>query len=302
MLARMSTFSCLLEILTTSLSSASASLPESSTFTPPASAEGLSLLNTKNELLLSYLQNVVFLIILKLRGNANENNPEDENLENSVTQKLVELRIYLEKGVRPLESRLKYQIDKLLLAASEATPTIDATNGPLNPPKPKERDTSLEDPSPNIPDLAYRPNPSALTRPFKSSNLTAKDVSGVYKPPRITPTSLPTTDRKSKPAAKPRKSATLEAFVREEMDDAPVAEMSIGAGSGLKGRAKEREEERKGYEEQRLIRLPGEKKNKRRRGAGEDLLGGLGDFEREGKGEKRIKRGLGKKGVGRNRR
>lgn len=65
-----------------------------------------------------------------------------------------------------------------------------------------------------------------------------------------------------------------------------MAEPSIGAGSGLKGREKEKEEERRAYEELRLVRLPGEKKKKgdRRRGEGfgEDLAGGLGDFEFEG--------------------
>ncbi len=103
------------------------------------------------------------------------------------------------------------------------------------------------------------------------------------------------------------------------MDDAPVAEPSIGAGSGLRGREKEREEVRRGYEETRLVRLPGEKKGRRRR-PDEDLaggFGGLGDVEfgdlrthkakrkREGGGgegrrmgetfEKRVMRGVGRK-------
>ena len=107
------------------------------------------------------------------------------------------------------------------------------------------------------------------------------------------------------------------------MDDAPIAEPSIGAGSGLRGREKEREEERRGYEETRLVRLPEEKKKKRDKrggeGFGEDLAGGLGDFEFEGlKGgggkRKREKDGMGegrvgeawekrvRKGVGRKRR
>lgn len=126
---------------------------------------------------------------------------------------------------------------------------------------------------------------------------------------------------------KSRTSRTLDEFVREEMDDgAPVAEPSIGAGSGLRGREREREEERRGYEEMRLVRLPEEKKKMKKRdrrggeGFGEDLLvGGLGGFEFEGlkgKGEgkrrrerdeeeeggrvgqaweKRVKRGVGRK-------
>ena len=111
------------------------------------------------------------------------------------------------------------------------------------------------------------------------------------------------------------------------MTSAPTAEPSIGAGSFLRGKEREREEERKAYEEMRLVRLPEDKKGKgmkkRRRdgaGGGEDILGGLGgefDFgglrggkregkrRREGEGgggervgerwERRVERGVGRK-------
>ena len=99
----------------------------------------------------------------------------------------------------------------------------------------------------------------------------------------------------------------------------PLAQPSIGAGSGLRGKAAEREAERRGYEEDRLLRLPEQgKKGKRQRemgeGFGEDLLRGgagyLDDLVKGGKKqkkvgdgertvgeawEKRVKRGLGRK-------
>lgn len=315
----------LLSTLTHSLSSASPCLPDPQTIAPPT--EGISLLDTKNELLLSYLHNLVFLIVLKLRHHSsNSTEEEDVSLTDSVTQKLVELRIYLEKGVRPLESRLKYQLDKLLLAASEAsTPlTKNGTTKPLRTLNAADHApaSDSEDAEPGPPtqtsEQAYRPNPSAFARPTRDDRAAEKEKSGLYKPPRITPTSLPTTERKYK-EIKPRKSHTLDNFIREEMDDAPVTEPSIGAGSGLRDREKEREEVRRGYEETRLVRLPGEKKGKRRR-PDEDLaggFGGLGDVEfgdlrthkakkkREGGGgegrrmgesfEKRVMRGVGRK-------
>ena len=245
----------------------------------------------------------------------------------------MELRIYTEKGVRPLEGRLKYQLDKLLLAASEAS-VEPAPTGAVKIPITSERrivesNASASDsdaeiaPRPAIPDLAYRPNPSAFARPSDSKATRQSTSDGLYRPPRITPTALPTTDALSrKKEVKPRKSHTLNAFIHEEMDDAPIAEPSIGAGSGLKGREKEKEEEKRGYEETRLVRLPGEKKKKDRRrgeGFGEDLADGLGDFDFEGlkgKGGKRKRERDGgnegrvgevwenrvKKGVGRKRR
>ncbi len=331
MMATAATLPALLSTLTESLTSAAVSLPEPTALAIPT--EGISLLDTKNELLLSYLQNLAFLIILKIRNYSPtaSDSPSSghgiEELNDEVTKKLVELRVYIEKGVRPLEGRLKYQLDKLLVAASEATPTA-ATSGARKPSRASNGFTesaasgseSAGDPSPitAIPDLAHRPNPSAFARPSRNDAPTAQTSTGLYRPPRITPTSLPTTERKQAKATKPRKSTTLDAFIREEMDDAPIAEPSIGAGSGLKGREKEREEERRGYEEQRLVRLPGEKKSKRDMRRGEDLSGGLmglgdvdfgdlkggkrkratdsGGVERIGeRWEKRMKRGVGKK-------
>lgn len=328
-MAAPATLPALLTTLTDSLTSATSSLPSTANLAPPA--EGISLLDTKNELLLSYLHNLVFLIILKLRNQSSPDPAEGPSLDDAVTQKLVELRIYIEKGVRPLQSRLKYQLDKLLLAASEAS-VAPATNGVGRTSGTSERgganpDASASDsdaePAPRtaIPDLAHRPNPSAFARPSESKAVQKSTSDGLYRPPRITPTALPTTDASScKKEVKPRKSHTLNAFIREEMDDAPVDEPSIGAGSGLRGREKEKEEEKRGYEETRLVRLPGEKKKKDRRreeGFGEDLADGLGDFEFEGlKGrggkrkrerdggdggrvgqawEKRVKKGVGRK-------
>lgn len=353
------TLPALLTTLTDSLNSATSSLPSTTNLAPPS--DGISLLDTKNELLLSYLHNLVFLIILKLRPQSSPTMPAEEpSLDNAVTEKLVELRIYLEKGVRPLESRLKYQLDKLLLAAaSETSSSIPSLpNGTAQRPNASERRTANSDTSANdadaeqpapqptrIPDLAHRPNPSAFARPSSapknntrpSAASSSSDAPPPYRPPRITPTALlPTTadsnPRRKKDNMKARKSRTLDEFVREEMDDgAPVAEPSIGAGSGLRGREREREEERKGYEEMRLVRLPEEKGGKKKtmmmkrrggEGFGEDLLvGGLGGFEFEGlKGrggmgkrkrerdgggeeggrvgqawEKRVKRGVGRK-------
>ena len=330
-MAAAATLPALLTTLTESLTSASSSLPTPTNLAPPA--EGISLLDTKNELLLSYLHNLVFLIILKIRHQSSPSSAEEPSLNAAVTQKLVELRLYMEKGVRPLEGRLKYQLDKLLLAASEASrapvPNRAVPKARAAAPRVTEPDASASDsaaepaPRPATSDLAHRPNPSAFARPSEAKAARQSASDGLYRPPRITPTALPTTDASSrKKEVKPRKNHTLHAFIREEMDDAPIAEPSIGAGSGLRGREKEREEARRAYEEMRLVRLPGEKKSKNKRrgdGFGEDLAEGLGDFEFEGLkggGRKRTRENDGgdggrvgqawdkrvKKGVGRKRR
>ena len=292
---------------------------------------GLSLLDTKNELMLSYLQNIVFLMIVKLRNlGQSSDNPEAEESFNDITKKLVELRVYLEKGVRPLEAKLKYQLDKLLAATSGADSKAVANQLRIQADKENGRkvgdDLDAEDDSPNaeqenneISELSYRPNIAA----FKARPDANRDIphqgDGIYRPPRIAPTAPPSFDQRSR-TKRPRKSALVEDFIREDMADAPIAEPSIGTGSGLRGKDLERAEERKAFEEQRLIRLPGEKKNSRRRGEGDGQLdlgfgsladvdlgdlrgrGGKKKIQGEGLGrevgekwEKRVKKGLKRK-------
>ncbi|KAL8917509.1 MAG: hypothetical protein Q9208_007914 [Pyrenodesmia sp. 3 TL-2023] len=284
-----------------SLHSALASVPSSESLTPPS--DGLSLLDAKNELLLAYIQDIVILIVFKLR------NQPDLSYE-EIVKNLVSLRLYFEKGVRPLESRLKYQIDKLLLTASEAPsqPTPGPRTGQSKskkPPSSASSDSSShsenedEAAEPPISDLSHRPNLSAFTRPHHTSpKLSSKGGVGIYRPPRITPTVLPTTDRPSKTSARKPKNAMLDTFIREELSTAPVAEPSIGADNGLRGREAQKEKERKDYEELRLVRLPSEggkkkrsKRDRERMGGGfEDVLGGAG----EGLGEA-VKGGGGKR-------
>ena len=258
-MAAPATLPALLTTLSDSLATATGFLPSTANLTPPS--DGISLLDTKNELLLSYLHNLTFLIILKLRHQSSSPSSsraeEESSFHDAVTKKLVELRIYLEKGVRPLESRLKYQLDKLLLAASEASIPPILQNGTTNTSSTLEggrganSDTDSDAERTHQPtaisDLAHRPNPSAFARPAESQSNHPSTSDGVYRPPRITPTALPTTEPSSRNRnnPKPRKSQTLNEFIREEMDDAPIAEPSIGAGSGLRGKEREREEERR---------------------------------------------------------
>ncbi|KAL8650377.1 MAG: hypothetical protein Q9226_005168, partial [Calogaya cf. arnoldii] len=272
-----------LSTITDSLTSAIDGIPSTESLAPPS--EGLSLLDTKNELLLSYLQNIVYLILYKIRNQRDVSETDSQDAgpsHNDIVKNLVSLRLYLEKGVRPLETRLKYQLDKLLLAASEADaqPAPQAPSSKAHPNKKTssvsgESENDDEPTAPTISDFSHRPNLSAFTRPRQSSPTSSKRDAKIYRPPRITPTALPTTDRPSKDVNRKRKNNMLDTFVREELSTAPVAEPSIGAGTGLRGRDAEKERERKEYEELRLVRLPteGKKKGKgrkERRGGGFD--------------------------------
>ncbi|KAI9833731.1 MAG: hypothetical protein M1819_003464 [Sarea resinae] len=342
----------LLTSLTASISSASTSLPSVSAIVPPK--DGISLLDTKSELLLSYLQNLVFLIILKLRnhaqtvGTADRVNGAQEKVPNGkggatetqladeVVKKLVELRVYIERGVRPLEGRLKYQIDKVLRAADDVarsnaqkdaaaangtSKSSNATGGKDSEEEEEEDDDDDEDDetaagagdsAAKIDDLSYRPNPSSFARPSShaaSTTQTSASTDGIYRPPRITPTALPTTggpaDRATARAARPQKSATLDEFISAELSTTPLAEPSIGSTIVSGGRrsksTKERadEAERQAYEESNFVRLPKESKKDRAKKGGRKRENGYGGEEWRGLGEgiERIER-LTRKGKG----
>ncbi|KAL9110097.1 MAG: hypothetical protein Q9227_005290 [Pyrenula ochraceoflavens] len=265
---------------------------------PPT--EGISLLDVKSELLLSYIQDLVSLIILRLRvftAGHSQSASDDLELATSITKHLIELRIYTEKGVRPLENRLKYQVDKVIKAADDAergqilkkekrlsqkaskqSNGVDATRsdesgGTFD-------SESNEEAASEIDELSFRPNPAALMpkHPVKDShdskqNLSKTASSTAYRPPRIQPTAMPDLNRRDdRRATRPQKSAVMDEYVADELSAAPIAQPSIGAGNTIadKGRKsmgrreRDNERERREYEETNFMRLAGESKAERK--------------------------------------
>jgi len=313
----------LLRTLTTALESASSAFPaDKQQFLPPI--DGISLLDVKNELLLSYLQNLAFLAILKLR---NGGDIEESGMGLEVVKKLVELRVYLERGVRPLENKLKYQIDKVTRAADDADrraaqksntaqavnkkPTTKSLNqGSDVSDAESEEDEDADEAQMNghmNEDISAAPRPAALLRnqgTSKKDTASTKSratATGAYKPPRITPTSMPdpASNKTNDQPARKRRSQLLDEYIDEELSTAPRAQPSIGSNStivkhgrgAMSSRDREKERERTDYEERNMVRLPAISKAEKRKArlsgesnrrdifGGEDWtgLGGLGD-------------------------
>ncbi len=328
------TLSKLLESLKQSVVSVSDVAPTLSSLTPPK--DGLSLLDVKNELLLSYLEHMLFLILLKVRNApaADSDEATDLSLENSelgqsAVKKLVELRLYLEKGVRPLEDKLRYQIEKALRAAEDVERAAKQTQE-LAAAAAQQSDSEDESTSGTDEDdaeegisagfevdneaVASRPNRAAFVRPAASTAAAAAAVrgksgakgtdggddaaaaGGVYRPPKIAPTMMPltATDRRERVARRPLKSATMDEFIADELSTAPMAELSIGANIASRGRhvttasERQREDERRDYEERNFVRLPKESKKdrtKRGRTEGHSSQMSFGGEEWRGLGE-----------------
>ncbi|KAL2165042.1 hypothetical protein VTH06DRAFT_338 [Thermothelomyces fergusii] len=292
-MAAPATLPALLDSLTKSLSSTLEVAPKIANIELPK--DGISLLDVKNELLLSYLQNLVFLILVKLRqaksGGA-KNDGEDRSLGDLVVSKLVELRLYLEKGTRPLEDKLRFQIDKVLRAADDAeraakqAEEASKANGHKSGSESGSESESVSEEGSDeesdkedapeaagfkISDLQHRPNLSNFQRPAAATKQSGKqkDASGVYRPPKIAPVVMPTTERREKGERRPLKSATLDEFIADEMSTAPIAEPSIGTTIADRGRKiktaaeRRKEDERREFEETNFVRLPKESKKER---------------------------------------
>ncbi|KXJ88295.1 hypothetical protein Micbo1qcDRAFT_166955 [Microdochium bolleyi] len=327
----------LLDSLTNSLNSAIDATPKVAGLIQPTQ-DGVSLLDVKNELLLSYLQNLVFLILLKIRnaknGAASTNDNDDDassQLSDDVVKKLVELRLFMDKGVRPLEDKLRFQLDKMLRAADDADRRKEylaqkkaAGHGDSNDEESGSDDE--DDEADNGGGSLVRPGqasakqlgpgihgfakPTSATAVGMAAAATAEDKSGVYRPPKIAPTVMPTTERReSRGDRRPMKSATMDEYIAEELSVAPLAMPSVGTTIVAGGRKiktagqKAEEDRRRDYEETNFVRLPNESKKDRAKrskieGRSSRTQFGGEDWRELGEGVDRISRMTGRKSGG----
>ncbi|KHJ35481.1 putative u3 small nucleolar ribonucleoprotein lcp5 [Erysiphe necator] len=321
-MAALASYSEALDSLTKALNSAHSSLEKLET--PLNVEQGISLFDVKNEIFLSYLHNLVFLLVLNLRHQKSPNDKETQTISDSVTKKLVELQIYIDKGVRPLENRLKYQLEKVFRAADNAkisesiTASKSEKNASQSDSEDESEDNSDEESVANagqnisdIHELQYRPNPASFhhhTSKAVAQDSREKIDSGIYKPPKIHATLMPMVKPQENGTKKLRKLATIDEFINHEMSSVPIAEPSIGSTIKYGGRRSlsqkeiNEEKEKREYEEQNYIRLPTGSKKERAKKKGSINFSEFGGEElmKLGQGIDRIDR-LTKRKSGENR-
>lgn len=288
--------------------SAIKALPEIEAILPPQN--GISLLDAKNEIFLSYLQALALRNLSVVRSLKDGKSLEEtQDLNDKITRKLVEHRVYLERGVQPLEKKIKYQVDRVIKAAdneerashNKELKLKDGGNGRTKGEQAdgeNSEDTSDDDAESDSPDedeIAYRPNAASFVQPGVSTvNQERKSKShedGVYRPPRISATSMPTTESREQKERRPARSATIDEYVNTELSNAPLAQPSIGSTIAAGGRSNKdarqlaKEKERREYEETNLMRLPKESKKERAKQSRRDRGGGFGGEEWRNLGE-----------------
>lgn len=99
-----------------------------------AQTDGLDFLQVKNGLMISYLIDLTMLLKCRLKNNNNSSNSnrndEDQQQQQQIKEeqciaRLLEMKTALEK-IRPLEKRMRYQIDKLLALSTLGAGTFAA--------------------------------------------------------------------------------------------------------------------------------------------------------------------------------
>jgi len=223
--------------------------------------KGISLLDVKLHNMMTYISRLLLFVLAKIDGVqatpalGDLSMPMDSidgHFDATVNlDQLIQSRIVLEK-IRPLEAKLKYQMDKMM-----RTTVVKHT-------------TDMADP------LSFRPNPANLDVVEEEEDvITTQPESGVYRPPKIAPKFY--SEGKTHLTGHERKNigkSRILADIREEITDAPMEESTSGIGysskdaalRGQKGRQSQIDRElaeREAFEEDNFIRLTQGKRDRR---------------------------------------
>lgn len=238
--------------------------------------DGISLLSIKHHILLSYLQSLVLLSPHRVLGHSlTDRSPPAQPFSSpnreargsgagDLVDSMIEGRVVLEK-IKPLEGRMRYQIEKLVRVAEEV---------------PSSNQNAVHDP------LAFRPNPENLILDDEDGSEgdqdgnddTAHDRDGIYRPPRLAamPYTEPKRDRKARRGPLP---SALSSLMQQDPSQ-PHIESTSGLGSMPSLSSNRAREIRRmnEFEEENFTRLILKKKEmKRRKKDEEDIaLGGTG--------------------------
>ncbi|XP_015777115.1 PREDICTED: neuroguidin-like isoform X2 [Acropora digitifera] len=202
--------------------------------------KGVSFLEVKFHLLLSYIIDLTYYLLRKTDGKSWESDP--------AVDRLVEARTVLEK-MRPIDHKMKYQIDKMIKSAT--TGLEGASNDPLRfKPNPDNMVTKLDDKS-------------------GSSDDDDEQKPKLYVPPKVA--AVPYDDNVSKKTKaekaqeRSRKRTLASAMLqdlREEYSEAPQEIREETGPMKMKHKEKAGEDERTRYEEDNMLRLPTKKMKK----------------------------------------
>uniref|UniRef100_A0A3B5LA96 Neuroguidin, EIF4E binding protein n=1 Tax=Xiphophorus couchianus TaxID=32473 RepID=A0A3B5LA96_9TELE len=211
---------------------------------------GLSFLDLRYNLLLFYLQDLTHLISIKAEGGKMK--------DSEALSRVVTIRTVLEK-MRPLDHKLKYQIDKLVRTA--VTGSL-ADNDPLQ---------LRPNPENFISKLSESEDSEGETKNKAASDKKAAHSSGrKYVPPKIAPVhydgDMTEADRKKAQTERQRRAALRSSVIQELRQQYSDAPEEIRDRRDFQTERESRDElHRKNYEESMMVRLNVPKHEKKAR-------------------------------------
>ena len=254
---------------------------------------GLSYLETKLHLILNYCINLGFYLVLKAAGRSVKDHP--------VVSHLVKLRLTMEK-LRPLDAKLKYQIDKLLKIAATTSNAIDqhhrnaanSNNNISNVIHDEEDGLNFR------PDMSNLVGPSGLnddnvdissSNGYNGNNNNNNNNNHVYQPPKRMAvqyyddeSAQAKAQRKDERRKRQLKNSRMISELANELSERPEELQEERTGDARLDRI---EKERERFEEEYMTRLVVGKKLKKQRKAAErkknmvgTTLGNFDDFDR----------------------
>ncbi|KAJ0230672.1 hypothetical protein HA466_0305420 [Hirschfeldia incana] len=207
-------------------------------------ADGMSYLEAKRLLLLSYCQCLVYYLLRKAKGFSIAGHP--------VVRSLVEIRMFLEK-IRPIDKKLQYQIQKLTTAGGVSVALSEG----------KEAQQS-EDVS------NYKPKPDLLADKMAQDD---ESRDGVYRPPKFAPMSMDDkTSKQERDAARKEKhflrQATENTYMKDVLDELEDRPEEIRDYYGPESKEQRKfiaqYERQQKVEEELFVRAPRTKEDKKR--------------------------------------
>lgn len=214
-------------------------------------SKGLSYLETKYHLLLNYCANICFYLLLKAEGRSVKNHP--------VIDHLARTRTVIDR-LKPLDQKLKYQIDKLLKLAAQGEANLQSDpklrhRANIKGFMPIDEDAEDEDGDDNMDLDGQEEDDEEMNGRQLGSSAADK-----YHAPKFAPTGDREEKRKLRAEKKAKGSAMAE-YLIEEWGDRPL-EHSTGTGTRDKS-LREAQSEREKYEEDNFVRLGLTKKEKK---------------------------------------
>ncbi|XP_072936762.1 neuroguidin [Epargyreus clarus] len=210
--------------------------------------KGLSFLEMKYQMLLSYLINLTYIVLRKCSGERIESDPSID--------RLVEIRTVLEK-IRPIDSKLKYQIDKLVKTAVVGATTQD------------DPQSYHANPDNLVSKIHESDEESSETSDGESEKKEKTSKSNIYVPPKLAAVhfdeNVSRSDAEKKNKDKSKRQFLNSSVMRELREEYSEAPMEVTTGNHVKQSISKLEQEKTEYEENYLTRLPVTKAEKNRR-------------------------------------